>query len=78
MDASTRSAHSNAYFFGLFKNKRIVLYDTLLKQVDTDGIVAILGHELGIVLFNCDVCGDLLIFFWLFVELICENNTHII
>ena len=46
MDASTRSAHSNAYFFGLFK-KRIVLYDTLMEQVDNEGIVAILGHELG-------------------------------
>lgn len=47
VDGSTRSAHSNAYFYGFFKNKRIVLYDTLLKQVNTDGIVAILGHEMG-------------------------------
>lgn len=30
MDGSRRSNHSNAYFFGLWKNKRIVLYDTLL------------------------------------------------
>lgn len=29
---SKRSAHSNAYFYGFFKNKRIVLYDTLLKD----------------------------------------------
>eukprot|EP01102_Stenamoeba_stenopodia_P018849 TRINITY_DN6985_c0_g1_i1.p1 TRINITY_DN6985_c0_g1~~TRINITY_DN6985_c0_g1_i1.p1 ORF type:complete len:459 (+),score=115.40 TRINITY_DN6985_c0_g1_i1:90-1379(+) len=47
IDGSTRSAHSNAYFYGFFKNKRIVIYDTLIKQVDQDGIVAILGHELG-------------------------------
>jgi Zn-dependent protease with chaperone function len=33
VDGSRRSAHSNAYFYGFFKNKRIVLYDTLLKQV---------------------------------------------
>mmetsp|Transcript_24831 Transcript_24831/g.55106 ORF Transcript_24831/g.55106 Transcript_24831/m.55106 type:complete len:514 (-) Transcript_24831:51-1592(-) len=33
VDGSKRSAHSNAYFYGFFKNKRIVLYDTLLKQV---------------------------------------------
>jgi STE24 endopeptidase len=33
VDGSTRSAHSNAYFYGFFKNKRIVLYDTLIKQV---------------------------------------------
>jgi len=47
VDGSTRSSHSNAYFYGFFKNKRIVLFDTLLKQVDTTGIVAILGHEMG-------------------------------
>ena len=38
---------SNAYFYGMCNNKRIVLYDTLLQQVSPDEIVAILGHELG-------------------------------
>jgi hypothetical protein len=33
IDGSTRSAHSNAYMYGFFKNKRIVLYDTLISQV---------------------------------------------
>lgn len=47
IDGSKRSSHSNAYFFGLFKNKRIVLYDTLLEQSTTEEILAILGHELG-------------------------------
>lgn len=47
VDGSRRSAHSNAYFYGFFKNKRIVLYDTLLKQVDTEELLAILGHEIG-------------------------------
>jgi len=47
VDGSKRSGHSNAYFYGFFKNKRIVLYDTLLTQVDTPGIVAVLAHELG-------------------------------
>lgn len=47
VDGSTRSSHSNAYFFGLFKSKRIVLYDTLLKQASVDQICAIMGHELG-------------------------------
>ena len=47
MDASRRSSHSNAYFTGFGKNKRIVLYDTLLKQLTTDEIEAVLGHELG-------------------------------
>jgi STE24 endopeptidase len=33
VDGSRRSAHSNAYFYGFFKNKRIVLFDTLIAQV---------------------------------------------
>ena len=47
MDASKRSGHSNAYFGGLGKSKRIVLYDTLINQLNTDELVAVLGHELG-------------------------------
>mmetsp|Transcript_26156 Transcript_26156/g.43581 ORF Transcript_26156/g.43581 Transcript_26156/m.43581 type:complete len:464 (+) Transcript_26156:53-1444(+) len=47
VDGSRRSAHSNAYFYGFFKNKRIVLYDTLLKQVELPELLAILGHEIG-------------------------------
>jgi STE24 endopeptidase len=47
MDGSKRSSHSNAFMFGFGKNKRIVLYDTLMNQVSTDEILAILGHELG-------------------------------
>ena len=43
VDGSKRSAHSNAYFYGFFKNKRIVLYDTLLEQVDISEVKAILG-----------------------------------
>ncbi len=47
MDASKRSGHSNAYFGGLGKSKRIVLYDTLINQLTIDELVAVLGHELG-------------------------------
>jgi STE24 endopeptidase len=47
MDGSKRSSHSNAFMFGFFKNKRIVLFDTLLTQVHDNEILAILGHELG-------------------------------
>merc|ERR1719162_238622 len=47
MDGSKRSSHSNAFMFGFLKNKRIVLYDTLLDQVRDDEVLAILGHELG-------------------------------
>jgi len=47
VDGSRRSGHSNAYFYGFFKNKRIVLYDTLLKQMNNSEVLAVLGHELG-------------------------------
>ncbi len=47
MDASKRSGHSNAYFGGMGKSKRIVLYDTLVNQLTTDELEAVLGHELG-------------------------------
>lgn len=47
MDASRRSGHSNAYFTGFGKSKRVVLYDTLIEQLSTDEIEAVLAHELG-------------------------------
>lgn len=47
MDGSRRSAHSNAYFTGLGKAKRIVLFDTLAEQMTTDQGVAVLAHEMG-------------------------------
>jgi STE24 endopeptidase len=47
MDGSKRSAHGNAYFTGLSKNKRIVFYDTLVERLDGDQIEAVLAHELG-------------------------------
>lgn len=47
MDASKRSKHGNAYFTGIFKKKRIVLFDNLLKDLCDSQIVAVLAHELG-------------------------------
>lgn len=47
MDGSKRSSHSNAFMFGFGSNKRVVLFDTLLKQASDDEILAILGHEFG-------------------------------
>lgn len=47
MDASRRSGHSNAYFTGLGRVKRVVLYDTLLAQMSHAQILAVLAHELG-------------------------------
>jgi len=47
MDEGRRSRHTNAYFTGLGKVKRIVLYDTLLAAHNEDEILAILAHEIG-------------------------------
>ncbi len=47
MDASKRTKHSNAYFSGIGKVKRIVLYDTLLEKLSKDEILAVLAHEAG-------------------------------
>jgi STE24 endopeptidase len=47
MDGSKRSNHGNAYFSGFGKTKRIVFYDTLLKNLSEDEIEAVLAHELG-------------------------------
>lgn len=47
MDASRRSGHSNAYFSGFGKSKRIVLYDTLVNSMSADELTSVLGHELG-------------------------------
>jgi STE24 endopeptidase len=47
MDASRRTAHGNAYFTGVFREKRIVLFDTLLQALSEAQVVAVLAHELG-------------------------------
>ncbi len=47
MDGSKRSAHANAYFTGFGASKRVVFYDTLLRQLDPAEVEAVLAHELG-------------------------------
>ena len=47
MDASRRDSRLNAYFSGIGKSKRIVLFDTLLEKLEKGEILAVLGHELG-------------------------------
>lgn len=46
-DASKRDARLNAYFGGLGKAKRVVLFDTLIQKLSAEELVAVLGHELG-------------------------------
>lgn len=76
LDNSKRSTKANAYFTGFGKKKRIVLYDTLIQQLTTDEIVAVLAHEIG----HCkhhhtlrnvivSLCSNLLLFFLLGIVL---------
>ena len=47
MDASKRDSRLNAFFGGLGKSKRVVLYDTLIDKLNNKELLAVLGHELG-------------------------------
>ncbi len=47
MDATKRSRHTNAYFSGLGKTKRIVLFDSLIQSHDMEEIMAVMSHEIG-------------------------------
>lgn len=47
IDASKRTKHTNAYFTGIGRVKRIILYDTLLEKMNRDEILSVLAHEAG-------------------------------
>lgn len=47
MDAGKRSSHTNAYFTGLGRSKRIVLFDTLLENMEDEEIASVVAHEAG-------------------------------
>ncbi|HCU24135.1 MAG TPA: peptidase M48 [Deltaproteobacteria bacterium] len=47
IDGSRRSTHSNAFFAGIGKTRRIVLFDTLTASLSTPEIVAVIAHEMG-------------------------------
>lgn len=47
INGSKRSTKANAYFTGFGSKKRIVLYDTLIEEMDTEEVVAVLAHEIG-------------------------------
>jgi STE24 endopeptidase len=80
IDGSKRSSHSNAYFFGFWKFKRIVLYDTLLHLKHED-ILAILCHELGHWKFNHTTfnlvisSSHIFVLFWLFGQVMYSGAT---
>jgi len=85
MDASKRDTRLNAYFAGLGKSKRVVLFDTLLKKLTKEEILAVLGHELGHfkhkdILKNIAVVGVMLfVIFYIFGHLpdALFNELHI-
>lgn len=47
MDGSRRSSHSNAFFTGFGKFRRVIFYDTILEQLSNEQIVSVLAHEIG-------------------------------
>ncbi|WP_298767469.1 M48 family metallopeptidase [uncultured Polaribacter sp.] len=47
IDGSKRSTKANAYFSGFGSQKRVTLFDTLINDLETDEIVAVLAHEVG-------------------------------
>ena len=47
MDGSTRSGHSNAFFTGFGRARQVVLFDTLIEQLDSRQLKAVLAHEIG-------------------------------
>jgi STE24 endopeptidase len=82
VDGSTRSSHSNAYFYGFWKNKRIVLYDTILQQLDQEGILAVLAHELGHWALNHNLLNlvlseiNIFVYFYLFATMIDSADLY--
>jgi STE24 endopeptidase len=81
IDGSKRSTKANAYFSGLGSKKRIVLYDTLINDLTTEEIVAVLAHEIGHykhkhtvsnIIFSIIQTGIMLFIFSIFV-----NNTEL-
>ena len=83
MDASKRDARLNAFFGGLGKSKRVVLFDTLIEKLNKKELLAVLGHELGHfshgdIWKNIALMGTLLfISFYLFGHLPDELFTQI-
>ncbi|MGP1561293.1 MAG: M48 family metallopeptidase [Helicobacteraceae bacterium] len=75
VDASKRDARLNAYFGGLGKTKRVVLFDTLIDKLTRQELLAVLGHELGHFKHKDIVKNIFLIGFLLFFVLLLFGNT---
>lgn len=81
MDGSRRSSKANAFFSGIGKKKKIVLYDTLIERHSTEELVAVLAHEVGHFKKRHIVWGVTLsvlqVFFVLFVMSLMIFNTQL-
>ena len=81
IDGSKRSTKANAYFSGFGREKRITLYDTLIKDLDEEEIVAVLAHEVGHykrkhIIFNL-AASVLVLGFTLFILSLFINNPEV-
>ena len=80
MNASLRSAHGNAYFTGFGKNKRIVFFDTLLKTLNANEVIAVLAHELGHLhrkhILKSIITSSIFLFIGLYILGILENASE--
>lgn len=81
IDGSKRSTKANAYFSGFGKEKRVTLYDTLIKDLSEEEIVAVLAHEVGHykrkhIIFNL-TASILVLGFTLFILSLFINNPEV-
>lgn len=81
IDGSKRSTKANAYFSGFGREKRITLYDTLIKDLEEEEIVAVLAHEVGHykrkhVIFNL-TASIIVLGFTLFILSLFINNPEV-
>lgn len=81
IDGSKRSTKANAYFSGFGREKRVTLYDTLIKDLEEEEIVAVLAHEVGHykrkhIIFNL-VASILVLGFTLFILSLFINNPEV-
>lgn len=58
IDESRYSGHTNAYFTGWGNNRKIFIYDTLIKNHTEDEVVSVLGHEIGHWIHNHELIGN--------------------
>lgn len=81
IDGSKRSSKANAFFSGIGRKKKIVLYDTLIEKHSTDELVAVLAHEVGHFkkkhIVRALVLGIVQVFFTMFVLSLMVYNTNL-